>query len=225
MPNVDVLSRVQQNELLKLFENAGLSRDQWQVESVTEPYAGESLQYRHVPTGAKLAVTLIAGRFHLEWRPAIDGTTSSRHDYWADTAQRIAQWVATVALDHRAPDLWAAVGAETAIRDAAQSDDFRAQFTSEELRLLRAGLDEIERFITATQPLDGGRDVVKRRFDYLRESAGAGVRKIDWLNIFVGQVVGMVVQGLIPPSAYPAIMGHAATALSTVYNLGLKLLT
>ena len=48
--------------------------------------------------------------------------------------------------------------------------------------------------------------------------------RFDWLNIFVGQVVGMITEGLLKPSFYGPLMTHAGTALNAVFQFGIKLL-
>jgi hypothetical protein len=226
-PNVNILSRLQQNELFTRFEKAGLPLDEWKFGVIEEDHRGECLAFEHKPTGAHMRISLLNDRCYMTWRPATSqGKASATGGRWATAlAEVIIPWIDSVRRDHQAPDLWAALAAQSAITDAADQTNMRGRFTAEEVKQLRAGLDQIERFITTTQPLDGGgREKVKRRFDYLREAAGAGLRKIDFINIFVRTVFQMIVQGLVPPSAYGSVMSHAAAALNSVYQFGLKLL-
>ena len=134
--------------------------------------------------------------------------------------------MATVKRNHEAPDLWAAVRAQAALPDAASRAEQSKPFSPREIKQLEAGLEEIERYIIATQPLDPDSQLkVKNRFQYLREAAQRTALKIDWLNIFVGQMFAFFAEGILHPSAYQVVMAHAASALTSVFQLGLKLLS
>jgi hypothetical protein len=44
------------------------------------------------------------------------------------------------------------------------------------------------------------------------------------LNIFVSQIVSLVTERVIDPSFYAPLMGHAASVLNSIFQLGMKLI-
>jgi hypothetical protein len=229
---VTVLSRVEENEIMAAIQSAKLGPldFEWATRAGTETMDHDR-EYRrivHKPTAAQLEFSFMPqGDGHwLTWLPMFQsGERSKWAKNWTQARDTIVTWVRVVKGNHEAPDLWRALKAQGAIPDAAARADQSSPFSAADLKLLDAALDDIEAFVVTTQPLDpDGRTQVSRRFAYLREAARSGARKIDWLNIFVGQVVGMVTTGLLQPSFYGPLMSHAATAFNAVFNFGVKLL-
>ena len=92
-------------------------------------------------------------------------------------------------------------------------------------RRRRPKLDEVEAFIEARQPLTPDQKAnVRSRFQYLLGAAKRGLGRIDWINIFVGQVVSLFTDGVLESSLYKQVMGHAWTALKGVLHLGAKMI-
>jgi hypothetical protein len=139
----------------------------------------------------------------------------------------VAAWIEEVKDNHDAPDLWAEAAKARYVTDAA--GDVGADntpFTPAEIESLKPRLDEVEAYIESRQPLDEQQKrIVQGRFSYLLGAAKRGVGRIDWLNIFVGQVVEMVVEGVMKSSLYGDVMRYAGTTLSKVITqLGARLL-
>jgi hypothetical protein len=65
---------------------------------------------------------------------------------------------------------------------------------------------------------------VRRRFTYLLDAAKAGARTIDWLNIFVAQIIALGTIGLLDARVYGPVMAHATAVLNAIFQFGLKLL-
>jgi hypothetical protein len=131
-------------------------------------------------------------------------------------------WLQAVKSDHDAPDLWAEARKEHQLSDAAGvvGGDNRP-FTPEEVRELEPRLREIAAYIESRQPLDAEqKEQLQGRFEYLVGAAKRGLGRIDFLNIFVGQMFQMATDGVIHSSAFGAVMSHAWTLL----RAGLKYL-
>jgi hypothetical protein len=161
----------------------------------------------------------------LSWWPDLGGSRYTSATSYQTALGIIGGWLARVRADHEAPDLWGEIKKGTAIPEAAQRTEYEKQFSAAELKQLEAALADIERYIATTQPLDpSGKQEVHKHFEYLLDAAKKGARKIDWLNVFVAQMVAMVVAGLLDPKVYGPVMAHAAQALNAIFQLGLKLL-
>ena len=181
----------------------------------------------HAATGAFVTFSESDGGFWLRWWPSEQRSTLyGISKSWPEAMVNVRSWLGAVRRDHSAPDLWAEIAKGQAIPGAADSPEYRKKFSAEELKLLESGLADIGRYISTTQPLDpAAKQQVSKRFAYLLDAAKQGARKIDWLNIFVGQVVNMISNGLLGPEFYGSIMTHATMALNAVFQLGVKLLS
>jgi hypothetical protein len=221
-----ILSRSQRNDIFQLIQRIGLDPMDFSWK-VVNPKSDPVETITHAPTNAKFSFSHWQGDgWWLDWKPMTpEGDNHDSVGMWPMAVSKVQRWLQLVHQDHTAPDLWGAVGNERVISDAAQDEHYAQPFTAPELKLLEAGLADIESYVTNTQPLDpdaGKR--VRGHFRYLLESAKSGVRKVDWLNVFVGQIVSMVTEGLIDAKFYRPLMAHATTALHAVFQFGVKLL-
>jgi len=221
-----VLSRSQRNDILDMIRRHTLDpvdfrwSEKTEREEVTEILA-------HPSTGAYFEFGLWQhGGFWLAWWPSLSLSrqhTSAKN--WLVALEIVSGWLNAVRADHEAPDLWGELAKERVIPAAAHSTEYEEKFSSAELTQLEAALADIERFIAATQPLDPpAKQQVQQRFAYLLDAARQGTRKVDWLNIFVGVIVGMVMEGLLNAAVYAPVMKHAMTVLNAVFQFGVKLL-
>jgi len=224
-----VLTRLQQNELFTHIRDAGLEPTdfRWVAEDTGYP-RGNTETLTHQPTSSHISVSHTGDKYWAVAWPQPQGISESSYfnPEWRAIARFAQLWVAAVKQNHAAPDLWAEVAKTNALQDAAGHPDPNGKpFSESELKQLDSGLDDIELYITSTQPLDPtGTQEVKRRFAYLRAAAKRAATKVDWLNIFVGQLVQMVQSGLFDPKFYQPLMQHAASALNAVFQFGVKLL-
>jgi hypothetical protein len=80
-------------------------------------------------------------------------------------------------------------------------------------------LDEISEYIRATHTHDdAANEQVTKRFFYLK-SAATRLGRIDWLSIFVGQMVSMASNGIFNAAALSDVMHFAGTAFHTMIKL------
>jgi hypothetical protein len=221
-----ILSKVQENEIFVAIQTKGLDPSDFEWSNRTDKFhLYRRLTHRPTKTFIELTEGPTGGHW-ATWQPALsNGLRSAAITAWPAMKGMIFQWIDVVKADHEAPDLWGALKAQSAIPRAVAQLDQRRPFTPEELTQLHTGINEIEQHVLTTQPLDPNDQLqIKRRFSYLRDSANRGLQKIDWLNIFVGQIVSMVTEGLLKPSFYGPLMAHAQTALRFVFDFGVKLL-
>ena len=75
----------------------------------------------------------------------------------------------------------------------------------------RTGFAELRSFLETRYVQEPDRPQLTSRFRYLIEAAHRGVGRIDWLNIFIAQMLTMAVSGVIPSTAWGDAMRMAAT--------------
>jgi len=215
------LSRTQRNEIFELIRRHNLDPEDFEWSSAQK--SKEVLRHRPTKSWFEWSEPGNGSGFWLSWWPHQGAGHSLSRD-WEHAREVTWRWLAAVRADYEAPDLWSELAKGKSISSAAKPE-YAAQFTPAELKLLETGLADIERYVTTTQPLEPEqKEQVKRRFAYLRDAANAGVRKVDWLNIFVGQIVSMVTERLLDAKFYGPLMAHAGTALNAVFQFGLKMI-
>jgi hypothetical protein len=186
----------------------------------------ETLQ--HGPTNAHFTFSHSDDKYWIEWWPKFrDGKASLLLRSWSEVLAVVGAWLTEVKDNHDTPDLWAESAKARYVTDAA--GDVGADntpFTPEEIAALQSRLDEVEAYIESRESLDEPRKhIVQSRFRYLLGAAKRGLGRIDWLNIFVGQMFELFVNGVLKSSLYADVMRHAGTALgSVIKQLGAKLL-
>ena len=225
-----VLSRTQRNDIFELIKGHGLNPADFQWGS-KPPRGPEDFKetVTHNPTKAYVEFSRgNEGTFWFAWWPHRGGGRQFHiARVWHEGLRFASQWLDAVVEDQNAPDMWAEIAKVATIADAGDRETaYQQQFSASELKQLEGALPEIEKYITTTQQLnEEQKKAVHQKFVYLLDAAKRGVRKVDWLNIFVGQVVGMVTAGLLDPRVYGAVMTHAATVLNAIFQFGVKLLT
>ncbi len=220
-----VLSRTQRNDVFQLLLKHSLDPVEFQwLDTSTRATVRETV--KHTPTGSFVEVSHHDGGFWITWWPGPTGAkVSETFPDWRTTLPTVRDWVAKVAQEHGAPDLWAEIAKQNALPEAAASTGYRTPFAADELQQLKTSLASIEHFITTNGRLDAASaQQIHERFAYLLDAAKITSRKIDWLNIFVGQMIGLVTAGLLDPKLYGSVMAHAATTLTSVFHFGIKLL-
>lgn len=223
-----VLSRVQQNDIYEIATEAGLEPADFTWKVTSNTYVGSSETITHLPTQSHCTFgEAHEGKVYVSWWPKFrDGEPVLWASGWAAALPTVRYWIAGVKENHDAPNLWAEAAKVRSVTDAASDVEAdNTPFTREELDALKPKLDEIQAFIASRQPLDERRQhELQGRFRYLLGAAKRGMGRIDWLNIFVGQVFQMFVDGMLQSSLFGEVMRHAATALGTILRVGTKLL-
>ena len=143
---------------------------------------------------------------------------------WKNVEQALPLWLSYLKREIEAPDLWTALQQESQLIDAAvfQELDDRP-FTPNELVYIRQSLDELKKFIAATQQLSAERsEFVNQRLDYLQDAAKRQGRQ-SWLHTTIGVLFTIVIGAALSPDAARELFRFAATVLSQVIKAPLIL--
>ena len=128
-------------------------------------------------------------------------------------------WLEYLKREITAPDIWATVRQERAIAEltAAPNLDER-QFDSHERESIRRQLNEVKLFLLKTTQLQiDERQFVEDRFQYFEESAQRLGRK-DWLNLFLGGLLSIVILLSLPSSTAGELFRMASIALHACFQ-------
>jgi hypothetical protein len=214
------LLRVQQNTIYTHIKARHLNPADfgWSEEATFPDGSGDIgpvITYR--PGGQSFKFGFSGERRRLFWNPPLHNSrTEGEARDWSDVWTLFSAWLSQVAQDQGAPDLWGALRSEHAIVDATVADatDNRP-FDTRELAELASRLTELQAYVETNHVHSAPeRAQVASRIRYVRDAARRGLGRIDWLNIFVAQMVAMVISGLVPADAYGDVMRFAAGLLS-----------
>lgn len=222
-----VMSRTQSNAFYQMAKDSGLDPADFSLTQEQQHFRGEVEVLKHLPTGSRFDISLSGEKLQMSWWPKFtNGGTTFFAQNWPDAYGVARGWLQAVKRDHDAPDLWAEARKERRLSDAAGSvNEDNTPFTSEEIKLLEHSLPEVEAFIESRRALnETEKKTLRSRFKYLLSAAQRGIGRVDWVNIFVGQLVQFVTEGLLDSSAYGTAMSHAWTLLGGIIKGGAKLL-
>lgn len=209
------LTKLQRNQVLELIVRVSLDPHDfaWTERPTWDDGSGDITPLiTHVPSGYYFHFGFSSSSLVGRWSPPLRGVEIERgfHD-WDALAEVFFAWLHLVKADVDAPDMWAALTAEQAITKAGQPEGDNRPFDSSEIRELEKRLAELKSFLETRYVQESDRAQLTSRFRYLIEAARRGLGRIDWLNIFIAQMLAMVMAGVIPSTAWGDAMRMAAT--------------
>jgi hypothetical protein len=224
------LTRIEKNDVIKLIERQHFSPVdfEWTTEESEENTGLSVGVYRksiltHRPTG----YYFVFGGRYLIFAPGETQRTDEerRPDDPYLRLRFVDEWLGRLRREYDAPDLWAAVGKENVLTEAASSETLdNRPFAPDELQLINTKLDDIKSYVLKGQTFDAEQgEFVEREFDYLKESSTRMGRK-DWLNIFVGGLVGTIFTLGLDPEKARGLFALAGTAFQALWGITKALL-
>lgn len=162
-------------------------------------------------------------RNDLEWSPdssqRIAGSPSRFGHDWSAMLSEFKKWVGYIADELSVPDLWDAVRTAGELPSVSQDPGLsNAPFTAAEQQYLSKQLEEIKEFVFKTVQLEEGQKAfLEARFEYFDESSRRLGRK-DWLNLFMGALLGTVINLAVPQDNIGDLFRFAGTALRHLFS-------
>ena len=178
-----------------------LTEFQWRTESNDRKTLISVLH--HLPTGSYFRFDESSGTLWSRWWPEHDlGEHYGSARKFSDQLAQAHRWLRMVKADHESVDLWAVAGAQRDLLAIQDEDATHEPFTPAEQKLVEERVREIGRNLIETANLTEEASArVERQVDYLVE-ASKRTPRVDWKNIFVGVLVGWVIEaGLTSPQA------------------------
>lgn len=223
-------ARLKQTERLDVFHlvtNAGFdSADfKWEEKRDHESFrsnmgGGDEVAVsvlRHTPTDYYMRF----GAFANEFSPG----TSTRIDHdkhegtWKTRIRSCTTWLKELRKEVEAPDLWASVGQERALANAAASEGVdNNPFTPVERQIISASLNEIKTTLLSMQQFDSRQSaIIDNQFKYLDE-AGQRMGRKDWLMLSFGTIVTVIVALSLTQEQGNGILRQAGTLLHQLWD-------
>lgn len=172
---------------------------------------------RHNPTGYYLRF----GAFANEFSPGVNKRINhDKHDgTWKDRIRSLATWLNELRREVEAPDLWASVGQERALANAAASEGVdNNSFNPSEKQLISASLNEIRSTLLSMRQFDSRQTaIIDSQFKHLDEAAQRMGRK-DWLMLAFGAMVTMIVALSLTPEQGNGLLRLAGSLLHQLWE-------
>lgn len=155
----------------------------------------------------------------VRWRLE-EGPEFSEHRYffrWAKVLDWASEWCSQV----KEPNLWADLEQVRETLIAAQDEDSEnTPFTPQEQAEISAQLREIKEYIRVTYSLSSEQlSHVEARFDEA-ERASRRIGRKDWLLLFSGTILTLIVTDLVTPDAAQHIFVMALHGLGHLFGSG-----
>ncbi len=134
--------------------------------------------------------------------------------------ERIERWARDVNTDAHTPDLWAELQRERDIPTEAHYEDVEnTLFNADERKEIAVLLRQIKGALRDSNSVsDAQMRSLEARFDNLEAAAGRVDRK-DWLLLFAGTILAVVVTDLLPREALWDILGMVSHGLEHLVRL------
>jgi hypothetical protein len=144
---------------------------------------------------------------------------SERHsNIWENQMRRLEEWLYRLRKEVDAPDLWAAVGKERELSEAASSHLENKPFTVAEKSEIAAKLGELKHYLLSGQQFQIAQTkYIDEQFRYLRESSERLGRK-DWLNIAFSTLINLAVTLALPPERATGLLQLAGSLLKSLWH-------
>lgn len=165
---------------------------------------------------------LLSGtEFDCEHFPKVGMAGSARVKSWETLTRHFYDWMKIVAYEVQEPDLWKDLPKNPMLVSDPDSYSHEEKFTAAEATLIRERLKNIEEFIVKTAEVSQ-EDAAKihQTFGYLTEKVDK-LSKLDWKNIFAGEIIGMVATYAV--NHYATILNFCNSQLMPFLNEVLKL--
>lgn len=140
---------------------------------------------------------------------------------WTVVPNKIQAWAAEVKRDSDTPDLWAQLRQERELFQGSRIEAINnTPFTQSEQAQVVAVLREIKLRVETSHHLSADEmDVIGARFDHL-EAASKHMGRKDWLLIFLGTLVTLVIGDLLPAQLVQHMLALAVQSLGYVLGGG-----
>jgi len=216
------LTKLQKNAVLGLIQKFQFEPTEFQWELIESEEWGSTrriyMASQLVHNGTGYYITF--GGIRMSYSPgASHKVESEKHEgMWSDKMVQLEQWLRRLRAEVDAPDLWASVGKEHELSDAASSHLENKPFTVPEQTEIAAKLEELKQYLLPGQQFQIAQTkFIDDQFRYLRESSERVGRK-DWLLITYGTLVSLAVALALPPERTTGFLQLAGVLLQSLWH-------
>ena len=175
----------------------------------------------HEPTHALFKFDIDTGRsLHVAYfEPGEQMPQGSGQGGWPRMLALVSAWLEYVKREFEAPELWRELEREREVIGGMAAAE-NSPFSPAEQTQIAEQLRELKEFVRANYQLNGTQlGAIDSRLDYLSEAA-TRLGRLDWRNLMVGALLGLVVEAVVPPEPIRAILGLIVRGLGHLFGGG-----
>jgi hypothetical protein len=187
----------------------------------TFDYDEDGGRITHVPSAAYFDLRGDIGHYVVTRVVGDTPPTSPPPFSWIVLEARVQDWAEDVKRDVETPDLWAELKREGEILSGARYADVQnTPFTPDEQAQIAEQLEQIKRSAQTTYALpDAQMRRLVAKLDEVLAASGRMGRK-DWVLLFGGAMLGLILTDLLPPSAAQSILMTVLHGLEHLFGGG-----
>jgi hypothetical protein len=163
---------------------------------------------------------MIFGGVHVVISPGITRKVDGEEHLgqWGFKENYCRIWLNELRKEVDAPDLWASVGQERMLSNAASSTSENQPFNPSERNTIAAQLHELKRYLLAGHQFQAEQaEFIEGQFKYLKEASERLGRK-DWLNVALSGFVGLIVELALDPDKAKGLLAMAGTLFQWIWS-------
>lgn len=138
---------------------------------------------------------------------------------WKTLLLGVGVWLGWLEREISAPNLWGQLAIEGELMATPPALTENKAFTNEELTQIATRLEELKRYARqAYQLTPGQQEAVDARLDYLVDAASRTPRR-DWHTLFVGTLVGLALDVVVPADAARGLLVVGLRSLGHLFGV------
>ena len=219
-PHLVVLRRAEKNELLELIARSGLRAEEFRIAQ-----NDRATLIAHLSSSSSFAISKNSNPHQAVELPirAKIGNSETRDEVlsWGSAKRAFKYWLHDVQEETDTPDLWEELRKGSAlISESASPDLANTPFTVPEQEQISAQLKEIRAQVSELCSLTAEQSArMEERFDQAEEASRRLGRK-DWILLFGGALLSLVVSAVVPPGVLQHVLAMTAQRLGHLFGGG-----
>jgi hypothetical protein len=204
------------NEVFRAVVGGGLDPIECELESTND---GRS-KLTHIPSGSYLTFTYFSGVYSGSGKIPDGPPVGFQGPDWSSVIQGVERWAARVVETIETPDLWAELRRGREILSGTGDVDLEnTPFTSSEQGRIAEQLREIKEYLSQQGLLTAEQlSLVEARLDQAEEASRHLGRK-DWVLLFGGVILSLIVADLLPPAVAEHILMAVLHSLEHLFSV------
>jgi hypothetical protein len=208
-----MLQKFQRNQIFKAIQAVGLDAGQFDlIDSESEA------RIKHKWSESYFTVSRKSGYYVGQYLVGDGAVWPYSPCSWQLLMPRVRTWLEEVKRDLDTPDLWAELLREADLLGVGSSVvTENTPFTPDEQREIAQRLDEAVKYVRETQSFSKAQiQALEEKLDYLVDASARLGRK-DWLNTFIGVILGFVLTAALAPESARTIFTTFLRSIGILY--------
>lgn len=193
-----MINKRQEKELADLIDGSAFEKSEFDVYDArstpkSQVYKSIHLKGRPYYFHIKEGIEIMGGNYVLEFSPNDIGMLKKFDGAnWDTVLKFFVFWLKNLKEELEVKDIWSNVANNKSIFEFGELNNENEKFSNEEIELIDARIEIVKQKIQMEKSIpENKKEQLIRSFEYFKKKAREHT-KIDWKNIIVGTIVGLV---------------------------------